>query len=292
MSQVPFFQFLLQRRCNGPPPLSSFKFNEARLLFPIHRLARCKQSCQYPLQRPSAMSTDSPSSPVLSSEGSTISLPQADPLPTKRGEIGYRESLNPPPPSEDGLESDVTAHHTSLPARHPADRESPPPLAPRELGPAPTASTNSNQPSVRSQSRSTFRSRGAKGGVRSSTIFLLVTQASLLLLTISLWIILSKLVFPYTEVGGHIATSVFVHLAFVICTVVQAVLLERLVFRYRAERYAMLHPDEILPDIFNRGEQVSSRLALAPWNRPPLPTVSFDLFIHPFSRRSLFTFHF
>jgi len=34
----------------------------------------------------------------------------------------------------------------------------------------------------------------------------------------------------------------------------------------------MLHPGEALPDLFNRGERVSTRLALAPWNRPPLPT--------------------
>ncbi|KAF9641809.1 hypothetical protein BDM02DRAFT_3078731, partial [Thelephora ganbajun] len=64
-----------------------------------------------------------------------------------------------------------------------------------------------------------------------------------------------------------------VHATFILCTVVQIVLLERLIFRYRAERYAMLHPGEILPDVFNRGEQFSTRLALAPWNRPPLPTV-------------------
>lgn len=34
----------------------------------------------------------------------------------------------------------------------------------------------------------------------------------------------------------------------------------------------MLHPGEVLPSLFHRGEQVSTRLALAPWNRPPLPT--------------------
>jgi hypothetical protein len=73
--------------------------------------------------------------------------------------------------------------------------------------------------------------------------------------------------------------SVFIHTTFTIVAVVQVVLLERLIFRYRAERYAMLHPGEVLPDLFNRGEQISTRLALAPWNRPPLPTVSLVLWL-------------
>ncbi|KAF9649900.1 hypothetical protein BDM02DRAFT_1695437 [Thelephora ganbajun] len=77
-----------------------------------------------------------------------------------------------------------------------------------------------------------------------------------------------------SDVGKQIGTNIFVHVTFILCTIVQVVLLERIFFRYRAERHAMLHPGEILPDVFNRGEQISIRLALAPWNRPPLPTVS------------------
>jgi len=219
------------------------------------------------------MATHSPSSSIVS-QGSTA-RPQADPLPTKRGEIGYRESLNPPVPSNAEPESDVTAHRTSVPARHPADRV--PRLASSEPGPFPIANTSGNQSVTGSQPSSgpllsIFRPKYTKFGVRVSTILLLVAQGSLLLVTISLWIILAKLILPFSYAGRQLATSVFVHVTFVICVIVQVVLLERLIFRYRAERYAMLHAGEVLPDIFNRGGQISTRLALAPWNRPSLPT--------------------
>ena len=69
------------------------------------------------------------------------------------------------------------------------------------------------------------------------------------------------------------AVNIFIHITFIICALVQIVLLERLIFRYRAERYAMLHPGEVPSGLFNRGDQISTRLALAPWNRPSLPTV-------------------
>lgn len=219
------------------------------------------------------MATDS--FPIVSQEPTT--RPPADPLPTKRGEIGYRESLNPPVPSNEEPESDVTTPSTSIPARHPADRE-PPPIS-SEPGPLPIVDAGGNQPVNQSEPSprpifSLFKPRLNKCGVRTSTIVLLVTQGSLLLFTIALWIVLAKLVLPSTPFGRQMATGVFIHAAFVVCTLFQAVLLERLVFRYRAERYAMLHPGEIVPDLFNRGEQISTRLALAPWNRPPLPTVS------------------
>jgi len=168
----------------------------------------------------------------------------------------------------------VTAHQTVVPARHPADRDEQP--APSELGPSSTTSASGNESSARPQPSSrpplNSGSRLTKHGVRTSTIFLLVTEGSLLLLTIALWVILAKLVLPSTDAGKLIATNVFIHMAFSISTLVQVILLERVIFRYRAERYAMLHPGEVVPDLFNRGERVSTRLAIAPWNRPPLPT--------------------
>ena len=218
------------------------------------------------------MATLSPSSPILS-QGPAATRPQADPLPTKRGEIGYRASLNRPVSFNPQPESDVTAHDASIPARHPADRE---PLPATE--PSPITSENGDEQVPESQPSSTpilsfLKPKFSKFGVRPSTIFLLVAQSSLLLISIGFWIILAKLILPSSN-GTTTATGVFVHLSFVIAIIVQVVLLERLVFRYRAERYAALHPGEVIPDTFNRGEQVSTRLALAPWNRPPLPTVS------------------
>lgn len=243
--------------------------NEAGLLFLFYGLARCKQSCEYFHPRPPAMATDSSSSSTVSSEAATV-RPQADPLPAKRGEIGYRESLDGPAPSNAEPGPEVTAHQIAIPARHPADREQPP--AP------PIANASSGQPSPESPPSSrlplSFRPRLSKHGVRTSTIFLLVTQGSLLLLTIALWVILARLILPTVDGGKQMAIGVPIHTTFIICTLIQAVLLERVFFRYRAERYAMLHPGEIVPDLFNRGERVSTRLALAPWNRPPLPTVS------------------
>jgi len=217
------------------------------------------------------MTTDSSSSSIISSVESTT-RPQADPLPIKRGEIGYRESLNPPAPSNAESGSEETAHQTAVLTRHPADREQLP--TPSELGPSPTTNTGSNQSSAetRFSSRPPLSFRSTKQGVRTSTIFLLVTQGSLLLLTIALWIILAKLVIPSIDVGRQTALTVFIHMTFAVCAAAQAILFERVVFRYRAERYAMLHPGEVLPDLFNRGRQVSTRLALAPWNRPSLPT--------------------
>lgn len=263
-----------------PTPLSPRPGSSSLSFF--YRLARCKkQSCKKntSFNSPPAglMTANSSSSAMVAirAEESTTP-PQADPLPTKRGELGYRESLNPPAPSNAEPETGTSVRQTTLPARHPADREPPPPS---EL-PTPAASASENRSSFETQPLprsgvSSFRSRVAKQGVRTSTIFLLVTQGSLLLLTVSLWVILAKLVLPVTDAGRTIATSVFVHLTFVVCTLVQIVLLERHFFRYRAERYAMLHPGEVLPDMFNRGEQTSTRLALAPWNRPPLPTVRY-----------------
>jgi len=219
------------------------------------------------------MATHSPSSPIVS-QGSTTQ-PQADPLPTKRGELGYRESLNPPVSSNGESDPDVTTRHTSIPARHPADRE-PRPAAP-EPEPAPITSTNGNQAPAESQSPaglffSIFKPKVTKHGVRVSTILLLVTQGSLLIFAIAFWVTLAKLILPSSNFGRRMSVDVFIHITFVICTLVQVILLERLIFRYRAERYAMLHPGEVPSGLFNRGEQISTRLALAPWNRPPLPT--------------------
>ena len=226
------------------------------------------------------MATPSLSSSTVS-QGSTART-EAGPLPTKRGEIGYRESLNPPAPSNAESESDVATEHTPIPARHPADRE-PQPIS-SESGPSPIENVDGNEPAAQSQPSSApilrfLEPKFGKCGVRTSTILLLVTQGSILLVTIALWVILVKLVLPSSSVGRQMGMSVFVHAGFIVGTLLQIILLERLIFRYRAERYAMLHPGEVIPDLFNRGEQVSTRLALAPWNRPPLPTVSLTLWL-------------
>lgn len=40
----------------------------------------------------------------------------------------------------------------------------------------------------------------------------------------------------------------------------------------RAQRYAYLHPGEVLPTARRRGLGTTTGIGIAPWNRPPLPT--------------------
>lgn len=66
-------------------------------------------------------------------------------------------------------------------------------------------------------------------------------------------------------------SSIFVHVVFAVGVLGQLLFLERRVYRVRAERYAYLHPGEILPTSRGRA-MVGSNMAYAPWHRPPLPT--------------------
>jgi len=190
--------------------------------------------------------------------------PQAGPLPSKRGEIGFRESIHadilqvPTPSAQIDL---------SLPARHPADSEN------VTLPPAPTAATVadlSTPPSSRTdpgplttlfkQPRQFYNS-----GIRVSTIIFLVCQCAILLMTIALWVVVIK-------VAVHSnTTAIFIHAPFAIATIFQLFLMERTTFKLRAERYAAMHPGEAMPPtLLHRGRPVD-RLPIAPWNRPPLP---------------------
>jgi len=63
--------------------------------------------------------------------------------------------------------------------------------------------------------------------------------------------------------------AIFIHAGFGMLTLVLLILLERAVFIARAERYAFKHPNAN----GRRGRiGVRGGVALAPWNRPPLPT--------------------
>jgi hypothetical protein len=74
------------------------------------------------------------------------------------------------------------------------------------------------------------------------------------------------------------AAGAFVHVAFSIAVLTQILFLERVIFLLRAERYVHLHPGAILPRTLRLDRQRRGRgddraaLAIAPWNRPPLPT--------------------
>jgi len=71
------------------------------------------------------------------------------------------------------------------------------------------------------------------------------------------------------------SSNIFVHVAFALVVLAQLVLIERRVFRARAERYVFKHPGEMLPGSLQRaysGSNPSISMAIAPWSRPPLPT--------------------
>jgi hypothetical protein len=56
----------------------------------------------------------------------------------------------------------------------------------------------------------------------------------------------------------------------------QLLFLDRWVFTLRAERYAFLHPRDILPTS-RRSSSDGTSMGFTPWNRPPLPTYAATL---------------
>lgn len=69
--------------------------------------------------------------------------------------------------------------------------------------------------------------------------------------------------------GG--SSTIFVHVIFCLVALGQLLFLERRIFRLRAERYAFLHPGEMLPTSW-RHRPADPSISFSPWNRPPLPT--------------------
>jgi len=207
--------------------------------------------------------------------------PQAGPLPTKRGEIGFQEHLHGH--LHDSRSSSPT---TELPSRHPADRGASPEendTSSSSPHPDPPTTTNHNPPSTSStssppnpiSSQKTHRFfgifKGGKGssigGLDLSTLLAFILQLIILGGTVAIWVLTSK------RLGkGLISNSIFIHAIFAVASVGQLLFLERRLYRLRAERYNYLHPGEILPS--SRLRQMSSNpvIAFSPWNRPPLPT--------------------
>lgn len=120
------------------------------------------------------------------------------------------------------------------------------------------------------------------GGVRLTTILILLFQLSLLGGTIAGWVLAVKLLGrrqsrqPDDDPNGQInggTTSIFVYVAFGITVLAQLLFLERRIFRVRAERYGYMHPGEMLPTSLRRvSSRRSATMGIAPWHRPPLPT--------------------
>lgn len=201
--------------------------------------------------------------------------PQAEPLPSKRGEIGYVEGVH----SESGRQQEPGAE-ISLPARHPADRDQSAqeaPSGPQNPSLPPTSAAQDAPPSPSSMAKSSsilkfLQPKVTFGGLHSITLLVFALQLILLGGTVVGWVFATKFLQHMFSSSGNLSSSVFVHVVFVIAVIAQLIFLERRLFRLRGERYSYLHPGEILPRHRNMPMTPETGIAFAPWNRPPLPT--------------------
>ncbi|QRV77561.1 hypothetical protein RhiJN_05576 [Ceratobasidium sp. AG-Ba] len=223
---------------------------------------------------------------------------QAGPLPKKQGELGWTPPTNEAAPIPDQSEAPAP------PARHPADRT---PSPSPETAPDPNASSTSlgsqSQSSIFKQFLRRPHPLPKINGIRSSTILRVVLLTGTLIGSIIGWVItVTRMnawnasanaappipmpvessppgtgnstvpaMAPSQQQMSQMTDSslVFVHVAFGAAVVFQLLMLERAVYRLRAERYAFLHPEEVMAASVGANGGIMS---LAPWNRPPLPT--------------------
>jgi hypothetical protein len=232
---------------------------------------------------------------VASSSSTTLTQelrPQAGPIPSKRGEIGFIEGVH-----EQAQGPSQTIDQAPLPARHPADSRVPTPLqgpvneAPSPSGTFQTFSDSSTITGVGKHSFLRHKKLPLFMGIQSTTLILLGAQLALFTGAVVGWVFaamaLSSSRTPNVPPPGadppdnnsssvpqvdSSTSHIFVHVAFSVLTLVQLVLIERRIYRVRAERYAYKHPGEMPPSSLQRGHRVNGSMPVAPWSRPPLPT--------------------
>lgn len=231
--------------------------------------------------------------------------PEAGPLPSKRGEIGFREDLHALVAEEGGA---VPSPTVVLPPRHPADRDAPPPItasysassatpsaanatAPSASTPVPTpTSTPATSPTTPDDASSTMSLGKKKGilcflkpkripsffGLRLTTLLVFTIQVLVIAGTIAGWVLaIQHLASGNSSDSNNMLSgssmAIFVHVSFGIAVLGQMLFLERRLFRLRAERYSYLHPGEMLPRSRRRAVG-NPPMGIVPWNRPPLPS--------------------
>jgi len=227
------------------------------------------------------------------------SRPQAGPLPRKRGEIGFRESLHVEEGSSGGGRSLSPSQDVDMPERHPADTALPETVTQPANVSSPTATERPATPtasSIQKHPKKTFLSffnvRTILNKIKFAGIPLilylrLIVQLSLMGATLAGWIILTNRLsksdrsFDDASGDGGAATmsgsvTIFVHVTFAIGFIGQLIFLERCIFLMRAQRYLSKNPGAILPT-HGRSLAVGTTtnnigLGFAPWNRPALPT--------------------
>lgn len=236
--------------------------------------------------------------------------PQAGPLPTKAprlvGEIGYSEDaaqlqdvdLGDGDDDTDSTEGLNAAEVDARNGRHPADRSNvnlasqsttslpnTPPTGPtRSDHNVSTSSINTtSKHSIFSfHSLSSCLSAEKYGGVTLKTLIRLGFLVFALGGLIVAWIfaaqhIVKSSISSSNSTQNSGTSAIFIHVAFAILALLLIIFIERAVFQLRAERYAHVHPGEILPSHRHRvgvqtSQGASNGMAFAPWNRPPLPT--------------------
>ena len=227
------------------------------------------------------------STAAVASSSTTLTRPQAGPIPSKRGEIGFVEGVH-----EQTQEPSQTVDLAPLPARHPADTSVPSPTV-NAVPPQPdTPQTLSDDSSMTDVGKPPFFLGNKKCskfiGVNSTTLVLLGSQILLFIGTVIGWVFAALALDSNTPNapppnppgnGDNLppsnpgASHIFIHVAFAVFALAQMVLIERRIFRVRAERFASKHPGEMLPTSLQRGgHSASASIPVAPWHRPPLPT--------------------
>lgn len=224
-------------------------------------------------------SSESVTSQASNSSTLVESRPQAGPLPLKRGEIGFRRE------SHGGSEGN-TATDTNLlalPARHPADRDNLPTPSNGENNNIPPSEANAETTSTHSKRTiiSFFSPRNVPtyGGIRLTTILVVVLIFVFMGGSITALVTTVKRIgMSQNSDGGNPVTTAmaFIYVIFAVALLAQLIVLERWVFTLRAERYAYLHPGEMLPSS-RRFSPDDNVMGLSPWNRPPLPTYAATL---------------
>lgn len=200
---------------------------------------------------------------------------QAEPLPSKRGEIGYVEGVHNLDQGQEGMAS---TDGITLPERHPADRDHDSPSSlPADLAnpPSQDAQPSPSTPSTITKPFSFLKPRKSFGGVQLSTLLIFVAQIFLFGGSITAWVFTTGVLGRMAKKGQGLPagqySAIFVHIIFIIAVIGQLVFLERRLFRLRGERYSHIHPGEELPR--HRTIPVpDTAIAFAPWNRPPLPS--------------------
>jgi len=224
---------------------------------------------------------------VASSSSTTLtqeSRPQAGPIPSKRGEIGFLEGVH-----EQVQQPSQVVVQVPLPARHPADTPVPTPTT----NVAPSHSDTSQTHSDDSSSMTNLDKPPFLGhkklpvfmGVQFTTLLVLGVQILLFAGTVIGWVFAAIALNNSSQSQGQDsngldnppqndsgASHIFIHVAFAVIALAQVVLIERRIYRARAERWAVKHPGEMLPASLQRGHSANASMPVAPWHRPPLPT--------------------